>query len=444
MGKSIRYLLNFVNKGQYKTVKFQELAVRQFFENIQCPQQFSILQAVAKYLGPDLFNGIYPSFMEYFFSMVFIDNGKPWNLIDAFLKKDYRLLNKEEREYTQLLRNSYMSIYEVLEVTPGKSMLVKNLIEDEAPILVSEKSGTEQIVKWTKLGMRLVHLEDGRTVSGGGLLPMPMEAAEEAIHLIKMKSIIEQEIPGEDFDLLQKKIWVKEIATSWMNHWLTVRSTNVRDLMHNQDGDAIQICKLQFPILGDIEEVAEIIDEMEETDCDPDIEYHWRWIEKATHTQMDILFADVIIQNQKLIVQTNSMERAEALRNIMKAELSDLLGTGLISMENMDKLIENHQASADSKEASISSEAEQKVITKYKQEYYQKWLDMEIPALGDKSPKQAAKTKAGKKALVELFKYMENMELTQAKDTGATAYDFSGLWEELGVADEMRGVNQIN
>ncbi len=112
---------------------------------------------------------------------------------------------------------------------------------------------------------------------------MPIAAAEEAIHLIKMmmskikssdlQSMVEEETPGEDFDLLQKKIWVKEIATSWMNHWL------------------------------------------------------------------------------------------------------------------------------------------------------------------------AAKTEAGKKALVELFKYMENMELTQAKNTGAPVYDFSGLWEELGVADEMRGVN---
>lgn len=63
-----------------------------------------------------------------------MDNDKPWNLIDAFLKKDYRLLNREEREYTKLLRNSYMSVYEVLEVTPGESMLVKNLIEDEAHI----------------------------------------------------------------------------------------------------------------------------------------------------------------------------------------------------------------------------------------------------------------------------------------------------------------------
>jgi hypothetical protein len=140
-----------------------------------------------------------------------------------------------------------MSVYEVLEVTPGESMLVKNLIEDEVPILVSEKSATQQIVKWTKLGMRLIRLEDGRAVSAAGLLSMPMEAAEEAVDLIKtitaeikklnLSSASELESYGEDPDLLQKKIWAKEIAIAWINHWLGVRSIEIREQMHNQYGE---------------------------------------------------------------------------------------------------------------------------------------------------------------------------------------------------------------
>lgn len=408
MNKSIRYLLNFLHKGHYKTIHFNEVAVKRFFEDMECPYKPSSLRDVAEYLGHDLYDGIYPVFSEYFFSTVFMDNGKPWNFIDAFMKKDYRLLNKEQREYIKLLRNSYMSIYEVLEVTPGESMLVKNLIEDEAPILVSEKSATQQIVKWTKLGMRLVHLEDGRTVAGGGLLSMPSEAADEVISLIqmmtnKMKNLSAQfkkqlEIPGEDSDLLQKKIWAKEIAIAWINHWLGVRSVGIRERMHNQDGDSMQFCKLQFPILVDEEEVANMIDDIKQMDWDKD--YHWRWIEKAANSKMDIVFADVIIQNKKLIIQTNSMERAEEARDRLKEGLGDVLGIGLISMENMDKLIETHQSAehSDAEKTVISSDEENRIIMEYKRDYYKKWLTMKIPA-----------------------------------------YDFSSLWEELGVAEEMRG-----
>ena len=57
--------------------------------------------------------------------------------------------------------------------------------------------------------------------------------------------------------------------------------------------------------------------------------------------------------------------------------------------------------------------------------------------LNDKTPRQAARSKAGRKKLIEVLKYMENMEHRQSRAAGQQPYDFGWLWKELGVADAL-------
>ena len=76
---------------------------------------------------------------------------------------------------------------------------------------------------------------------------------------------------------------------------------------------------------------------------------------------------------------------------------------------------------------------QREVIGSYLRDYYARWLDEPIPALGNKTPRKAAKTKKGRAQVAELLKDIENGTLKQA---GGDAVDFSQLRRELGLESE--------
>jgi hypothetical protein len=66
-------------------------------------------------------------------------------------------------------------------------------------------------------------------------------------------------------------------------------------------------------------------------------------------------------------------------------------------------------------------------------EHYQKTLDEPIPALGDLSPREAVRTAAGRRKVVEWLKYLENQTKSRRpSDDRMAAYDFTWMWHELG------------
>lgn len=76
------------------------------------------------------------------------------------------------------------------------------------------------------------------------------------------------------------------------------------------------------------------------------------------------------------------------------------------------------------------------IIRQYKEAHYRRVLDETVPMLGGKTPRQCARTKAGRARLVRWLKDLENGELHGAVTSGQAAYDFAWLWEELGVPRE--------
>ncbi len=65
-------------------------------------------------------------------------------------------------------------------------------------------------------------------------------------------------------------------------------------------------------------------------------------------------------------------------------------------------------------------------------------LSQPVPMLDGKSPRQAARSKAGRHKVAEWLKYLENQTARRAVGGGMPAYDFGWLWEELKIADLRR------
>ena len=70
-----------------------------------------------------------------------------------------------------------------------------------------------------------------------------------------------------------------------------------------------------------------------------------------------------------------------------------------------------------------------------KAQHYATWPDDPLPALGGKTARQAVKTKAGRKAVLDLIRDFEHGEAREAK-SGQPAFDFRPMRKTLGLEED--------
>ena len=74
------------------------------------------------------------------------------------------------------------------------------------------------------------------------------------------------------------------------------------------------------------------------------------------------------------------------------------------------------------------------IVHDYLQKHYANWVDEKIPALDNKTPRQAVRTAKGRQAVIELLESYEHLEARRARDQGSQPFDYGFLWEQLGLA----------
>jgi hypothetical protein len=118
------------------------------------------------------------------------------------------------------------------------------------------------------------------------------------------------------------------------------------------------------------------------------------------------------ISGQALRVETNSRERADALRERIEAACGDRIRHR--AREHADPLSATApRGRRDHAPEPPPPEAEQ-LLLELQQRHYADWLDQPLPALRGKTPREAARTAQGRSAVDVLLKDMENREQRRA------------------------------
>lgn len=68
---------------------------------------------------------------------------------------------------------------------------------------------------------------------------------------------------------------------------------------------------------------------------------------------------------------------------------------------------------------------------------FDRWADTELSELGDKSPRKAVKTPAGRRAVIEMLKTCELREARRVLKQGGEPADFGFVWDGLGLQQEQ-------
>ena len=381
----------------------------------------------------------------------------PQNLVGDFLKKRGFRLPPLAKSYLEAVRDSVPGVYEAVAVQPGHGVTIRDLLIGGDPIDVIEVSGSRQIVQWDKLAARVVE-HGGKRVFTGGVFPLATERSKALIDELRAMLHGLAEKAGVAVEAFRGEVSnVMREAAPMLGG---LRITQTLASLHrplpkliNRDGDPYEFVEARYPLaFANRRDVVARLDSgpgLQRTGARP---AKWDWVAKAsehpsrassagegyavdTHPDGDtgrVVLANVTLAGKRLELSVNSRRRLESARAFIEPLLARLLGEPEIAIKSVeDAMAENRDAPASPRRA-VPKRVEREVTQRYMDSHYREWLDERIPALGGKTPREAARDFEGREQLVALLKELENRGTRRAKDTGV-GYDALWLWRELGI-----------
>ncbi|MCM2476418.1 hypothetical protein HGO38_23450 [Rhizobium sp. CG5] len=371
------------------------------------------------------------------------------NIIDEYLKRRGWKENAQAKAYMKALRTSIMSLYEVSEVVPGKSLMARDVIRGGEPLAVSEGTATKTLKQWDRIAARIVPVM-GRNVFAGGLLPFTPQATDALFDGLRQmfgKKNAKKLPVIRDEDL---RAATSMFTLSWL--FVTLEQTMDMPPLQNADGDDLVFHDIRFPLASgttqkDITARVNTIPGMSQENAK-----FWNWLEgkpkskakKNTGVSLDTtmenglrVLGNVELKGRFLHLAANSAARADKGMVLIQQTLGDLVRPPLTEIRTVEQMMAERPAQ-DQKEAAsdIPPEIAEQIVHQFMDRQYRETLDQPVGMLGNKTPRQAAKSAAGRQKVAEWLKYLENQSAKQpnAADPMAT-YSFEWMWHELDVSD---------
>lgn len=387
------------------------------------------------------------------------------NLIDDYLQRRGWRESVAGRRYLQRLRDSVLSLYEVVAVSPGRHCDLRDLVRGGAPVRVHEHRGTQNLVRWDRIAARVLK-SDGRHIFSGGILPFTQEESQELLGALnsarkkrmpKRGRLAGQETAARSLppEMLERQL-LQEACPAftqiWLRHTLEKLHAPLPNLV-NRDGEPLVFTESSFPFDDkDRHAIIERLDAAAEWERDPAGHQVWTWLAKdqrpgklpAQGLSLQSFYngerpvsGTLELKPGALTLTTNSLERIERGKASLMALLHDLIGQPLAKVQTPEQLMAERETlprPAHPKGAAGAIDPAAGMVRELLDQHYRRCLDAPIPALDGKSPRQCVRSKKGREQVIEWLKYLENHELHRAAKEGASPYDFGWMWEELRLA----------
>lgn len=371
----------------------------------------------------------------------------PWSLYDFpvdgfvlgdwFLDKRGRRLKPNERAWLKAQIDAHLSVWAVLDTEPGRAVRLKSLLSQEERT-VFDADASEALVPHDHVLARIV-THDGVSVFCGVhptlLGPLDGDAvAREARRAlgIKRKRVPKYLLRDGETGLLLLDLWQQVLSAR------AHTSAHVR--LENSDGDAVLITTDTFVVKkGRAEAVARRLLTLEgaererRSDDEDAVEVRVNGVpfgvvflsfpEDASDSPTVVGYAQV--RKDRVVVETNSVERADTLRERIEEVCEDLV-------THLGRVHEDPLSEKARKDLADGPPIPRGALVWMKEQHYQKWPDVALPALGGKTPRDAVRGATGRKKVEVLLREFEHREARLPEEQ---RIDFGFLRRELGLEE---------
>lgn len=396
------------------------------------------------------------------------------NIVDDYLKRRGWKETASNREYISGLKDSMMNLYEVSDIQPGRSFLARDLICGGEPVRVNERTATKTLKPWDRLAMRIVDVR-GTMVIGGGLLPLEHELSERVLAAIsrienqvsaKMPAIIDElgvDREAPEFDRLMgvatnKDERLRDLAPAFSLYFLADLLDRIVapavPQMTNSDGDDIEFMRLVYRLSEGVTAKQVRAALAQAPNLEAVSETFWNWLETETASKVtrkgnasptlkfvtttgegSTVLGTIELKSRTIELCVNSEIRADHGRKMLEALLRDSVSTPLVERETLERVLsDEREHGSHSLAPELPSDVRRQIIHDAMDRHYRAQLDQPIPALGNISPRKAAKSKRGREKLIAWLKLLENQTAKHDTNDSMASYDFTWMWQELRVS----------
>lgn len=355
-------------------------------------------------------------------------------------------LNSSEKRLIEAMNKTYYSFYCILDVEFEKTLTVKDILLGTTHT-IKEKQGTHYLKRGDIVFSRLLALNEQQIFVGMAPIIIP---AKQQIDLINFRDWLIEEIDGQP---LTPEALRTEVELNLFDYFFDVVDylhSSPRPTLVNTDGDLILFSKSHFKLESSIEEALasllpltllktadRFLESAERSKDGKIIKLDFPWLIKGNKKHKDwetTIMGNITIHENKLILETNSEKRTQKGKKLLTKYLGDKIHfqqTLLETPEQKMKSLPNLPASNQATIASIDLPEVQEQLKLMARKHWENWFDSPIPALNDKTPREAAKTKAGRERLEALLLHYERNDHEMNETSNYFKADINYIKSEL-------------
>ena len=340
-----------------------------------------------------------------------------------------------QRNWIQQLAQRPLRLYRITDVKTGEQMTLCDVLNEAAePVVVIERSGSQSARPGMMMGARVMLVQDHHELSGA-VYPFSIIAGQDTVSRLQEVADEFGHLP----DLAQELAWT--LMSSWLQQYVAPMS--MPDMIDSYSGDPM-VSITDYYNVNDWQALAQVLQ-----NC-PDLEGNkvdgWsRLLECDDGLTRPILSINL----GKKPNQVQVFYRTQNYANQGRIWLEDLAGSCLSiltrrvadpqSMMQQSKRSKSKMAKQ-SAVPNIDPQEFSKLIEGVIRKTYANWCDESIPALSNKTPRQAIQTSAGLERVKGLLRSYQAGEKEQAKEQGRPEVSYDFLWIALGIKSLTIGV----
>lgn len=343
------------------------------------------------------------------------------------------------------------SFFAITGIVPGKSLALRDIFLDRT-FTVKEAKASMTLKRGDIIFARVVAL-DGQAIAVG-MGPTAIPPSEHS-RLLDFRDEIKNEMreEGYEFNLESLREWDLEMRDIYLGA-AEYLANPTRPELQNTDGDPISFVKLYFELGCSAKEAFDglrslaLYQEGILTDATRDehgnlLEVSFDWMRKGNkkHKSWDnTVLGNLKIKGNELTAEVNSEKRAKKIQT----EIAKRLGKSATFMravqESVDAKFEEMQAQSGTPEFQQSQREQdefqsrpevQAILKKQMEAHWKGWYDEPVPALQNKTPLEAARTKEGRERLEALLVDFERRN--ENVPHPALRVDVAGIRKKLGL-----------
>jgi hypothetical protein len=351
--------------------------------------------------------------------------GRP--IIDWYIEERGWSLSRPATEWLAAQQKSWLSIWEVEDVDPGKAIVLHDLLTGERRT-VHEVSASKVAKRHYALLGRIV--DAGSVSLICGMHGIPLRPAQVAPVIETVRRALRRRTAVAPERLRESSI-VWKMLNAWSD---AIERFQTLPTLVNTDGDPLLLTQDRWSFApAKRKEIVAQIETIEGTEAEEsesgDVFIVVREGNRQHKDWDNTIIGRIEISDVAILSDTNSIARADALRLRIEEACQGLVHRGKRS--HTDPTAALAQAPESPREpARTPTPEEQAIVLEYKERHYAQWLHDSIPALGGKTPREAARTKNGREKLETILK---EIELTESHVPESARYNVHKLRRELGL-----------